>query len=134
MKRNKRYPINYYTSGCGWIIIGICNLFDNVVADITKIALLLALFIFFMFRKDNSDMYKLKNYERTMIRAKATAATIIYCVLCVSSILIPLVAWLFDGAEWNWLRIIIYAFFVLIGIIDISIGAAFSKLIKDEGK
>lgn len=134
MGRSIRYPIKYYLGGSCWILVGFCRLFDNIFADIIRIALLLALVIIFAFYKDDISSYDQEEFEKAIARAKSTTVTIIYGILCVFSLLIPLAGELLEVSEWNWMFIMTCAFFAMMGIIDISTGVVFSKLIKREGK
>lgn len=129
MKSNKHYSTIKYVSGCCWIITAVCGYFNNRVADAIRTVLPLALLIFVLtyavITKENP-----RDSEKMIAAAKAKAASVIFYACCVMAVFTPVIYLVFDGSEWNWMLIMTYTFFIMLGIIDISTAVAFSKLRK----
>ena len=128
---NKQYSIiKYITGGC-WIATGILGYCNNDVADAVKTVLHLALLLIvvpiLVFAKTD------KSKEGAAIkRAKAFAASVIHYIFCLAAVLTPIVYLLFKGQEWNWMLIMTYTFFIMMGAVDICTGFALTKLIKQK--
>lgn len=114
--------------GIGWIAAGVFGFVDALLGDVMQVFFLLAaiipMILLWRLKKEAGDEMSDENY----VQAKAKAGDIMQMVLCLCTIVTPIISKLAAADCWDWAEIMMWSFFILIGVQNLITGFIFNKL------
>ena len=117
-------------SGVAWIVVGISGCFENIICSIIQVLALLVCITNIVrvsvAKKENSD----EMADENLCKAKAKTLDMMHGIFCVIAIAAMFILGR-NTITLDWSEVIPAAFFILLGVEELSVGVAFRKL-EDE--